>query len=1008
MLLPARMHRRTRTISALVIAAGSALAADAQEGGFSAIDLPIEPVPGEIAASGLRAWTWTESSAGGITHRLVLDQDVRISLAGYDMMADSAVLWISPRPELGDNAVQLFAHLTGVSTPEADAAVSLAAETLSVQGVILLTSPIELLADSISQGPVDSPATLVADVALTHFMGTLQSDPHRLPTALDRLADDRPGTPLTSPGNGIDSYSRRLPRATAGSPIMTARGIVSMAAGRIIRTISDDEQSIVLEDGVNITYREPGTGRILELAAQRAVVFFAGQADASIANVRASDIDGIYLEGDVVASDGTYNLRGPRMFYDVRNDKALILDAVFSTFDTRVGFPLYVRARSVRQLSESEFVADRARISNTGFARPNLTIGARSVTIRQESRVTDTGEKESYTVADAEHITLGLMGVPMGYLPKFEGNPEDIPLRDVGFVFGSKSGQEIRTRWDFFSLFGMEKPDGLDADLMLDALLDRGPGVGLRSKWSGADYKGGLLTYWVYDDTGTDSLTSGAEVKRTGENRGIVRAEHIAKVGSDWTVFAELSHVSDENFVDAFYEELAETGREFTTRLHVRRLSENTSFTLEASGQLDDFTPNEYILQSDGYTVERLPELTYTRIADDLLESYAPGRLLYSGETRVGSLSLAFTDRTPAEYGLRRNFAAQRGFGLDAGDNIADALRAQGLTERSVLRADTRHEIGADLSAGPVKILPWVVGRGTVYDSDFESFAGDDDNSARAWGAAGITLATTIQRVENDVYSRALDINRVRHILRPSVTAFYAGTNVDQDELPVYDESVESLADGTVVRLGLDQTWQTKRGGPGRWYSVDWITLDTEVVFASDDAISSDEIGRYFESRPENSRLSNFGTINATMQATDSLALVGSTIYDFERHGQSATSAGFILEHSPTFSSSLLYRYLNAQDSTLLTGGTNYTLTDKYSLGSRITYDTDLGDIQSVRGELLRDFQSAVFGMSFTYNNISEETSFGIIFQPLGRGTAAQIGSTSRSASARDSGGFGS
>ena len=95
------------------------------------------------------------------------------------------------------------------------------------------------------------------------------------------------------------------------------------------------------------------------------------------------------------------------------------------------------------------------------------------------------------------------------------------------------------------------------------------------------------------------------------------------------------------------------------------------------------------------------------------------------------------------------------------------------------------------------------------------------------------------------------------------------------------------------------------------------------------------------------------------------------------------------------------YRYLNAQDSTLLTAGTDYTLTDKYDFGTRVTYDTDLGDIQSVRGELLRDFQSAVFGLSFTYNNISEETSFGVIFQPLGKGTAAQLGSTSRSASAR-------
>lgn len=1002
------MHSSYRTISALVLAAGSAGGVLGQNSAFSAIELPIEPVQGEIIASGLRAWTWTDPGAAGspVTHRLVLERDVEISLAGYDLMADSAVLWISPRPDVGDNAVQVFAHLTGVDTPSADASVSLAAETLSVQGVILLTTPIDLAADAIEQGPVDSPATLVADVALSNFMGTVLSNPLQQPAAIEQLAQDREGTPLRAPGPGFD-FAGALPRAQAGSPIMTARGIVSMGAGRIIRTLSGQEQFVILEDGVNITYREPGTDRVLELSSQRAVVFFAGQADASVSNVRASDIDGIYLEGDVIASDGRYNLRGPRVFYDVRNDKALILDAVFSTFDTRVGFPLYVRARSVRQLSETEFIADRASISNTAFARPNLTIGARTVTIRQETTIANDGSEQTSTIADADDITLNTFALPVGYLPTFEGDPEDIPLRDVQFVFGSKSGEEIRTTWDLYSLLGLQKPDGLSAELQADALLDRGPGLGLNADWRGSDYKGSLLTYWVFNDTGTDSLTTGADFDRSGENRGIVRAEHIAKVGQDWAVFAEVAHVSDENFVDAFFEDLAETGREFTNRIHARKLTENSSLTLEAKGQFDDFTPNEYILQSDGYNVQKLPEVTYTRLADDLLESVAPGHLLYTSEYRVGNMSLAFTDKTPAEYGLTSNAKAQAALGINANTKISDALRAQGFSEGNVLRADTRHELAGDLSAGPIKVLPWAVGRGTIYDDDFETFAGDNDNSERIWGAVGVTLATTIQRVENELYSRALDVNRVRHIVRPSVTAFYSDTNVDQDELPVYDESVESLADGTVVRLGLDQTWQTKRGGPGRWYSVDWITLDSELVFASDDAISGDGIGRYYESRPENSRLSNFGTVTATMQATDSFALVGSTIYDFEQSGQSQTAAGFILDHSPTFSSNLSYRYLGLQDSTLLNAGTDYTLTEKYTLGVDVTYDTDIGDLQSIRSEVLRDFQNAVFGVNFTYNKISDDTSVGVIFQPLGRGTAAQFGSTSRSASARRSGGFG-
>ncbi|HED53926.1 MAG TPA: LPS-assembly protein LptD, partial [Phycisphaerales bacterium] len=709
----------------------------------------------------------------------------------------------------------------------------------------------------------------------------------------------------------------------------------------------------------------------------------------------------------VIASDGKYTLRGPRVFYDVRNDKALILDAVFSTFDTSRGFPLYVRARSVRQISEDEFIADHARISNTAFARPNLTIGARTVTIQRETVRQPDGSELPRTIADARNITLNAFGLPIGYLPRFHGDPENIALRDIRFVTSTENGAEVRTRWDLFSLLGISAPEGLSVNLLADALFERGAALGTQTTWAGEQFRGSLFSYWVLNDVGTDVLTSGAKIKREGEYRGLVRAEHIAKVGRDWTVFAELAHVTDENVVDAFFEDLAETGREFKSRVLARRLDTNSSLTLEASGQFDEFTPNEYLLQADGYSVQRLPEATYTRLSDDLLADVAPGILTYSSQTRIGNLSLKFTDRTPAEYGLRSNAKAQTGLGINANTTIADSLRSRGFREENIFRLDSRHELTADLGAGPFDITPWVVGRATVYDSDFDAFS-SADNSERLWGAAGITLATTIQRVNNEIYSRPLDINRVRHIIRPSFTAFYADGTVDQQDLPTYDESVESLANGTVLRFGLDQTWQTQRGGPGRWYSVDWITLDAEAVFASDDTLRESPIGRYDESRPELSHLGNFGDITGTIQVTDALAIVGTSIYDFDRHQQVASSAGLVLEHSPTLNSSLRYRYLNDQDSTLISGSSRYTLTDKYSVSSNITYDTDLGDIQSIRGELVRDFQAAVFGVNFNYNNINGQTSFGVLFQPLGRGSASKIDTSSRSAINRGTGRFGS
>src|SRR5690606_11469672 len=108
----ARMHTPLRTIPALILAAGLAASTLAQNDRFADIQLPIEPVAGEISLSGLRAWTWTDETGPVPVHRVVLDDDVRVHLAGYDMAAETAVLWLSPRPELGPDVVQVFAHLT--------------------------------------------------------------------------------------------------------------------------------------------------------------------------------------------------------------------------------------------------------------------------------------------------------------------------------------------------------------------------------------------------------------------------------------------------------------------------------------------------------------------------------------------------------------------------------------------------------------------------------------------------------------------------------------------------------------------------------------------------------------------------------------------------------------------------------------------------------------------------------------------------------------------------------
>lgn len=963
---------------------------------FTGVRLAADPVETEAVFTARRANAWTDADG---TRRLSLDEDVRLRVAGYDLTAERAAVWIADRADLAAPAnnerfIQIFIYTEGVDTPLAEPAVAVTADDLRIQGVLHLTGPLSVSADAVASSPSDSAFDARAQQAFDEAIASAQPAVPLTDVPETEAADTAGSATGSDIAPPLEATAELAPPRPPREPIIEPEGFVTIAAERITRVVDEDgADSIVLSGGVHAAYSIPGEDRVLELSGQRAVVFLNERGDQSgaLGSVRASAIDGIYLEGDVIATDASYALRGPRMYYDVLRDKALILDAVFQTSDESRGSPLYMRAASVRQVSRNEFVADRARLTNTAFARPNITLGTRTVTLTREPRSTASSSSDQRTVVDARGITLNAGTVPLAWLPRFRGDPERIPLRQISFVNVTDAGAEIRTEWDALTLFGFESRDDLDITLLADAMFERGPGLGFEASWDTSEREGGVLTYWVIEDSGTDVLSTSARIERDGETRGIIRGEDRKTIDDLWTQRTEIAHVTDPAFVDSFYEPFAEIGREFQTRVHLTRTEGHTLFTFEVAGQLNDFTPNEYLLQSQGYSVERLPEATYTRLADDVLPGL-PGRLTYSSQSRVGLLRFENYDATPREFGFTSNARAQQAFGLNADETFDASLAAEGQTEDYRFRFDTRHELTADLNAGPIQITPWVTGRLTAYDNDFAEFGPGSGDETRIHFVSGVTASTTVQRVLDGVYSRVLDVNRLRHLMTPSVTVFNAVTSVDQDELPVYDESVESLANGTAVRVAMEQTLQTKRGGPGRWYNADVLTLDAEMVFSTDDAIGESSIGRFDPAQPELSRLSDFSSVSATYQLSDSVALVGGTIYDLDRERSQLTTAGVLVDHHSGLSSFVRYRRLQDQDSTLLSTGFRYGLTEKYDLNSSVTFDTEASSLQTVNAELLRAFQSAVFGAAVTYNNIQESTSIGVIFQPLGQGSATRIG----------------
>ena len=954
---------------------------------FSGLRLPLAPVPGVVEFAANHARVWVDQDGPTTTQRLLLEGDVTVTLGGTRLEARRAVVWIeqlaAAQDQRGAATHQVYVYFDSVGSIAADAGSSLRARRLSVDGVVMTGQPVRLAVDLAEQGRPTDAFVREAEREFTRYLRELVVG---TPVALEDVAPVEPA-PTTGPGRypppeGETDLLRAPPvLADAGDELFAKDGVISFDPGQIAIVTGEAGRSLLLTDGVRVLYRDTRSTRQLQMSAERAVVFLSDGAIADLAQFSPEDVRGIYLEGDVNATDGQYTIRGPRIYYDVARDRALIVDAVFWSYDKKLGMPLYVRAEALRQESSKQFVATRATVANTRFARPHMSIGAQSVTVTRYTR----NDGSTGNSVDARGLTARAGSVPFLYWPVWVGDPERFPLRNFQMSSSSRTGPAWKTTWDVHTLLGLERTDGLSSELLLDYYNQRGFAVGTNTSWANDQMRGGVFGYLLFNDNGKDVTPGGRRVDVTGETRGMLLAENRWRLNPLWSVTAEGAYISDPRFVTALYPEMADEHREFTTRARLERTDENSQLALEAKSNLNDFVANNWLLESRGYSVDKLPEISYARTLDDLSAGWAPGTLTLSSEYRLGQLAMNFNDPEVRELGFTNTLLSQAAFGVDPAQSIADSLRAQGLREEGVSRADTRHELAAVLDAGPVRVNPFGVARFTAYDSDFEGFSPNEDDNTRVWGAVGVRLSTTLQHVDNNTDSPLLDLHRVRHIVEPSVTLWHAGSTVDRVDLPVYDDAVESLAEGSMIRAGFNQTWQTKRGGPGRWRNVDVLTLRTDYVWSSGDADRESPIGRWFEDRPELSSAGEFIDAELLWQVSDPVGITARIVYDLENAHQPAYSTlGVLVDHGYGFRSSFGQRFVNALDSTIVFGNLQYQLTEKYHASFGANYDTTLGDFERFNTTITRTYPNITVGLAYSFNNITDESSIGFVLSPRG------------------------
>ncbi|WP_157605402.1 hypothetical protein [Schlesneria paludicola] len=731
----------------------------------------------------------------------------------------------------------------------------------------------------------------------------------------------------------------------------------------------------------------------------------------------------IYLEGNIEVRQRDNErqienvIKASRAYYDIRDHRATILDGELDAYIAQLDTSVRLRADRIMQNSEKNFHAQNGWVTTSQYGVPGYRI--QSSDIYFESR--DQGlfandapprvNPQTGTVIPEDHYWITALNTqflvdqfPLFNIPRVSVPAEDIttstPLRTGSVGFDRIFGAQLRTTWDVFSLFSLNRPQNPDTTLLLnvDYLSNRGVGAGLQGNYKGTDDYGrkyfgtGFGSY--FNDSGVDNL--GADRRSLvppTTNRGLFQLEHEYDLDDiNAKLFGELSSVSDRNVQEQYRERLFDTGKDLETKLQFNQnLTDNIAYTVLGRTQLNWYDNN----------TQWLPR----------------GDLYVLGEPILGNL-INYSSHSSVGYGVMTPAAAP----TDPQEVFTPLPYYQ---NASGLVAQSRHEVELPFNLGALKVAPYALGEAAYWG---DSMSGDP--ISRLYGRGGFRSSISFQRVFPNLQSEIFNLNGLVHKSQVDVDYSISGStrrlndilqwNEFDDNaqerfrmrfvqdtfggvLPVqfdprfyavrsgagssvtapYGELVDSQQ---VARFNWHQRLQTRVGPPNLQRVKDWMTLDLGASVFPDS--NRDNFGQ------------TFGLVNSryAWHVGDRTSILASSLYDFFPEGQQLWSVGVLTQRSLRGSVYVGLRQVKGGplDSQIATVTLSEVLSPKWVVSATTGYDIA---------------QSRSAGQGFTITRVGEwllvhvganidvsknNVGMGISLEPrLGRGaiSSTQLGS---------------
>ncbi len=649
----------------------------------------------------------------------------------------------------------------------------------------------------------------------------------------------------------------------------------------------------------------------------------------------------VEVEGNVRIYRGAHLYVGEGGIYniDTKQIRATNMRADYS--------PYFVSGQEISVLSDNETIVKNGIFTTEDAADPSFHLRANTVRIYEHDRVI------------FQNVALYIGKVPVFWWPYLYQSLNDAFSFSISPAYLSSWGPSLLSQITF-PIVG-----GIQGRVRLDYRARRGEAIGFEADVNygkDKDSYAKLKTYFLEDQN--------PQLNQTTLPRGTIGTSRYRLTFQDHTYFPDdlsalvnVTKLSDAFVLQDFYQ--TEFRLDPQPDNVVAATKSNPFYTLTG---ITRFQANSFF-----DTTERLPEVAL----DIKRHALFGGPIFYEGETSVADLHRSFASNSPFQ-------------------------------DYSALRADTFHQLlYPNTYFGWLSLVPRVGFRATYYDETRDlgktiftpnpnpfipDFFLPDPTLAQPLQKSGETVRTVLNagveasfklsRTWEDVQSRILGLDGLRHIIQPFTNFSYvSASGPDPAAILQFDRfqpstqlrpidfpqftSIDSLDDWTIWRVGVRNRLQTRRDD----LTVSWMELETYIDVNFDNPFDKTQYSNLFN------RLRLSPVPWASL-------VIDSQVPAFDK-GFTEVNSSVTVQPIANLQITVGHRYLNGNpfflNSSLFTVGGYYRINDNWGVGASEQYEAETGVLEMQRYSIYRDLRSWVASFGAIIRDNAGVKEYGVL-----------------------------